>query len=407
MTKEVTMDDIRQQLHEVEDRLRSLRQEKARATKVREAARAVAVEAPEGDEGAPQFEAAQSASKAVQDIDGLIEKATDQQTALLRKLGDIEAGRSGFSSPGVSGWETAARKLDLASGELRVDVPARSLLAQTLPPSPTSPTSPLRRSASVGVTEADLPSTSNRWLFPVFSQQPFGATGADLVTTDFVLTFSNSQLTGGLTGGIERDPDSTATKAKLTPTVVLAYPQAKQYAAILDNVPSKVFDSQAAVRALLGTELARQLSERFDEACVDALEAANPPHSSTGTDLIQKIRHGISSMHDLGGSPSVIGLSAADAASLDLATDGTSQYIFIPATTGQQVVWRLLVREVPTIAHPTLVDPGVLGVSYLGEGSVLLNPYDGMDTNVVKARVEIEGLALHVRCVQQGAYQIY
>jgi hypothetical protein len=400
------MPELREQLEATESRLSALREEKQRAVTVAKAAKAAHEAVPDDSDDRPQFEAAMAANDAVKSIDLNIREIQEEQSTLLRRLADAEAGRSGFASPGVNGWEVAARKLDLAGGELRADVEAQSLLAgPALPPTPSSPVSPLRTRAANGASETDVP-TSNRWLYPVFTQQPFGGSSADLVTTDFVITFANDELTGGLTPEIEREPDSTSQKATMTPTVALAYPQAKQYAAILDAIPAKIFDSQEAVRALLGTELARQLSERFDAACVDALEAATPPHGSTGSDLVSRIRNGISAMADLGGEPSVIALSPSDAASLDLADDGSGAYLFIPDTTSQAVVWRLLVRESPTISAPTLIDPSRLGVSYLGEGSVLLNPYDGMDVNTVKARVEIEGLALHVRCAQQGAYRL-
>jgi hypothetical protein len=74
-------------------------------------------------------------------------------------------------------------------------------------------------------------------------------------------------------------------------------------------------------------------------------------------------------------------------------------------TTGQSVVWRLLVREVPSISHPTLIDPQKLGLIYTGQGSVLLDPYSSMTTNQVRARVEAEAV-MHVRDIQQGAFQI-
>jgi hypothetical protein len=68
-------------------------------------------------------------------------------------------------------------------------------------------------------------------------------------------------------------------------------------------------------------------------------------------------------------------------------------------------IWSLLVREVPSLSDPLLVDPALLGLSYVGTGEVLVDPYSAMTTNQVRARAEIEA-AFHVRNIAQGAYVI-
>jgi hypothetical protein len=395
------MKQIREQLQEIEGRLRTLREDRARVKRVFDAAKAAAEE----HESEQTMNAGVAAKESLQSVDRQIEAERERQTEILRQIGDVEAGMSGFAYPGVSGWETAARKLDLARGELRVDVAAQSLLAMvSLPTSPSDGASPLSVSVATGGATA-LPGTglaSNRWLYPVLQSVPIPEVGG-VVSTDFTIAYAEDQLTGGIEDA-ERDPDSVAEKPVVTADVALAEPKVRLFPAVLENVPSRIFDSQQAVRTLLGTELSRLLSESFDSYVVGVIEAASPPSDSTGSDLISQIRNAIADMHDLGGEPTVIALTPSDAATLDLSTDDGG-YVFIPGTTGQSVVWRLLVREVPSVTSPTLIDSQRLGLIYTGEGSVLLDPYSSMTTNQVRARVEAEAV-MHVRDIQQGAFQI-
>ena len=50
------------------------------------------------------------------------------QSALSHQLADAEQGRAGFASPGINGWDTAARTLSLAKGELQANVSGQTLL---------------------------------------------------------------------------------------------------------------------------------------------------------------------------------------------------------------------------------------------------------------------------------------
>jgi hypothetical protein len=110
--------NTRDQLAAVEDRLRRLRDERGRLAKLLEAAKSAVAE----HEGDATLGAAVAAKDAVQAVEQQIEAAQDEQISQLRALGDHDAGRSGFAFAGVDGWETAARKLSLSTGELRVDV---------------------------------------------------------------------------------------------------------------------------------------------------------------------------------------------------------------------------------------------------------------------------------------------
>ena len=155
--------EIREKLAQVETTLRGLREERGRAVKLRESAKAAYVkEADSGNEESPVYVAAKGAVDAVQEIDAKIAAASEEQTALLRQIGDMEAGMPGFTTPGLDGWGEIARQLDLDRGETRVDVPLGSLLAAgsfTAPPSGASSVSTIRVPMIEKVRD-------NRFLFP-------------------------------------------------------------------------------------------------------------------------------------------------------------------------------------------------------------------------------------------------
>jgi hypothetical protein len=383
--------DTREELARVEDQIRGLREERARAQKVRQAATA-AYEASQEDEAA--FKAAKAAVDAVKAIDSRLEEVGEQQTGLLRKLGDSEVGIAGFASPNVNGWHEASHKLSLADGRLRVDVNAQTLLqpgrAPALPRVPTQPTIPSP--------------VSSRWLYPIFEARPFGSRPGDVATTDFSLT---EDPVSGVVDGVEIPVASDEQKAVMTPTGALVTPTARTFAVVLGPVPAKVVDTQPALQQLLSVEMARQLDAAYDAHVVAKIEAANPPSGSTGTTLLERIRRAIADMRDLGGVPQYLAVTPQDAAGLDLSVHpGSGDYVFRVDLEGSGgVVWSLRVREVPSISAPTLIDPVRLGLSFVGEGSVLVDPFgSNLETNQVKIRTEAEAV-FSVRA-RSGAYVI-
>jgi hypothetical protein len=63
------------------------------------------------------------------------------------------------------------------------------------------------------------------------------------------------------------------------------------------------------------------------------------------------------------------------------------------------------VQEVPGISNPTLIDPVLLGILYIGGGRITVDPYgDGLRHNTVDIRVELE--ALYFVQDPAGAYVI-
>ena len=406
--QEVTMQQIKAQLEGIEEKLRGLREERARAVKVREAAKAAVAASPDGEEGEPAYQAAQASVTAVNEIEQRIDAEQQRQMELLKSLGDYEHGRSGFTLGGVSGWEKASRELDLGRGELRVGVEAASLVAQSVSPTPPAPSFP--RAVPVGgagAADATAPGTTNRWTYPVFNYTPFGPSPGDLVTTDFVVSFTQDPASG-LTGVERVDPAaSTPDKTTLPLSAALATPAAHQFAVIAEALPAVIFNNQGALQQLLSVEMGRRLSEAIDSHVVDTIEATSGlPSGSTGANLIERIRNGIASMHNAGGAPSVIALTPGDAATLDLSTDaGGYVFVRIAGTAGQQTVWRLAVRESPSVNAPLLIDPERLGVLFLGNAEVLADPFSSLKQNLVRVRVEAEG-RMHVRNIRQGARAI-
>lgn len=378
----------RENLEDLEARLRALRDEKGRATKVAEVAKAAAA-ASDSDE---TMAAAQGAVDTVRSIEAKIEQAQSEQVAALRQIGDAEAGLSGFSSPGLDGWHEASRKLSLSEGALRVDVGAQSLLqpsiAPSLPRSPTSSTVPA--------------APSRRWLYPGLEAKPFSG---DLSATDYTVTWDLTELTA-LTG-VEIEPATDTEKASISPTIGLATVAASTFAVVLDSVPSQLFDNQDSLRQFLSIEMGRRISDAVDEHVVNAIETAAPPNGSTGSTLVKQVRNAIAAMRNLGGEPTLIALTPSAAATLDLSEDTAGHQIFRVDLEGSgSPVWSLQVRESPSVAAPLLVDPRRLGVVYLGDGTVLVDPFGpNLRVNQVAIRAEVTGRA-HVRNAQQGAYVI-
>jgi hypothetical protein len=375
-----TNPNVRERLAELEARLRSLRGERSRAQKVFEIAKATAESVPEGEDNDAQVDTAQSARDAVKSVESEIAKVEEEQKGLLRQL----AGSAGFS--GVNGWADAARRIDLARGETRVDMAAQSLLqaqigsgAYRAPGSATSVTTPSERAAAGQI------------LYSAFPQQ--GLAGAEFAISDFTISFSASGVTG-----VERPVDATTEKADVPATVALATPQVRQFAVTIHDVPAKLFDNFGALTAFLEQEMRRRLDLAIDEHVVGKIVAATPPSGSTGTGLVEQVRHAVAASRALGASPSVLALNPTDAAALDLTTVGADGlYLFaVRDTSSSSPLWALSVIESPAVDDPLVLDPARLGVLYAGTGTILADPYSGMESNLVRVRVEVEAY-LHVR----------
>ncbi|MCW3064782.1 MAG: hypothetical protein JWN32_1954 [Solirubrobacterales bacterium] len=352
-------------------------------------------------QSSPEFKAAQRSVEELNDAEDRLEELQAVQIGILEMIGggvkigggtDRNGPRSGDSVTG-DGWSHAAHELDLAVGRMRVDMPARDLLAAVT----VTPSEGLSAPATMApfVPKAQ----DRRFLYPEFPRAE--VEHGDLAITEFKQTGSRN-----LSGDVERDPVATTEKAKLSLGITLETPALRQFAAVIEEVPSKLFEAIPALEAFLQNELQYQLDLAVDEHTVAQIAAATPAHGKTGAGLIERVRNGVSAMRALGAQPSVLALSPTDAAALDLTTTGADKaYVFATRDSGSaSPLWSLRIVESPTISAPLLLDPALLGVFYSAMGTILADPYTGLTSNQVRVRVEIDGL-LHVRDVS-GAYLI-
>ncbi|MEK6251990.1 MAG: hypothetical protein AABM43_08620 [Actinomycetota bacterium] len=388
------MNDLTTQLREVQDRIRSLRQEKPRAeaelTRAREAYN------PEANNARAQFDRAREAMHAVGEIKDEISTLESEEEKLLGELADLEGGMPGEAQSrlGVGtgrGWSAVASQIDVQRGELRADVPLASVLAQAPTPAQTPPTNgrPTAQAAP-----------SNRWLFPVLPAEDFPVSAggeAEYVANDYVVEFSQTAVSG-----VERAVDQTDEKAVLPVDVNLAVVNARQFALVIENLPSKVLSARRALQDFLSREVGRRLNDHWDAAVVAAVESGSPPAFTATGDLVADVRHAIAEMRDRGGLPQYLVLDPAAAADLDLSVEpGTGDYVFrVDAEGSGSPTWSLRVREAPSISGPTLIDPTAF-ITFLGGATVLFDPYSGLSTNLVRVRVEFEAAA-HRRSVETG-----
>ena len=121
-----------------------------------------------------------------------------------------------------------------------------------------------------------VPAHDTRFLYPAFPFAPLDP--GELGIVDFKATAAS-----GVTGTAERDPMSTATKAKLDTDIDLETRDVRQFALTLDDIPNKLFD---AVEEPLGAFLEREgryaLDKSLDAHVLAAINASAPPFGQTG-----------------------------------------------------------------------------------------------------------------------------
>jgi hypothetical protein len=102
--------------------------------------------------------------------------------------------------------------------------------------------------------------------------------------------------------------------------------------------------------------------------------------------------------NELGTNPSVVALSPADAVELDLFTTGADDaYAFALRDSGSSSpLFGLRIVETAAVTNPLLIDPPALGLLYVGQAALEVDPYSGFKENV--STVRLEGNVLyHVR----------
>jgi hypothetical protein len=208
-----------------------------------------------------------------------------------------------------------------------------------------------------------------------------------------------------VTGDVERDPMATSEKAKLALKVEHVQDSVRQFAALVEDVPVKLFDVLDNLTAFLRNELLYQLERGVDAHTISRILAADPLAGGAGRQLVAEVRYAIAILRDVGANPSVLALNPATAASLDLMTDGSGNYLFTTRLAGaSSPLFALRVVEVPGLANPVVIDPAKSAMFYVATGQVIVDPYTGLDVNTVRVRTELEALT-HVRDAT-GAYVV-
>lgn len=386
----------REELQRSRERVRSLREERQRLSAILDQAKA-AVDEHESD---ATVNAALAAKHSVDEVSSQLEAAQDEQTRLLQRLGDAEAGYAGGAFAGVNGWGDVARTLDLERGELRADVPLGGLMQQ-----------PMMAGVSVGGDPSSVSTVrapfvqqplDRRFIYPVFPRQTLDL-GA-LAVVDYRQDAVSGS--GSVTGDVMRDPTSVAPKAELDVGITAGSEDVEQFAITIDNVPEVLFSAEPALQSFLRSRMQHVLDSAIDTHVISQILDATPPSGSSGSGRIEQVRNAVADTRAHGATPSVLVLNPDDAAALDLTTTGADDaYVFATRSTGSaSPLWSLAIVEVPSLTDPILIDPALLGVLYAGTATILIDPYTGLKTNTVRLRLELEAL-LHVRS-PAGAYVV-
>ncbi len=409
-TCEVAEAPLREKLTQIESELSEAREE--RAVRVRERDKTRNEYANSGDlsTGTQTFKRAERASEELRECDDRIADLQKAQVGALKMLGrDTPRGgrdQNGPRSGDFAGdaWAQAARALGTHP---RGGGDPFSMAADSFLNAPFA--AGFKVSPSEGLTEPSFmapfveKALDLRFLYPSFQRTRLEK--GELALWDYKQKGSRT-----VTGEVERDPVSTEEKATLDLEVELETPSLRTFAVVVANVPVKLLEAEEALRAFLETEMAYQVNLAVDRHVLAQIAAAAPPVGETGATIIEKVRTAVSAMRALGAQPTMLALSPTDAAALDTmktGTGGLEQYIFVGE--GNEVgsvpsLFGLAVLELPHIEKPMLLDPKIAGVLYSATGLLLIDPYSGMTKNVVRLRMEVEGL-LHVRDVS-GVYII-
>ena len=202
-----------------------------------------------------------------------------------------------------------------------------------------------------------------------------------------------------LTGSVSRALDATSDKASLDSTITLVNEALQQMAVIIPDLPNGVLESVPRLTDFLNQEGQFQISKALDAHAMSQIIAAAPPFGTSGSDIVAKIRNGISSMRAEGANPNVVVLNPTDAASLDLFADAGGLKFPLRDTGSASPLFGLQVVERAGAAGTEpiyLLDTSMLGRYYLGGLRFDADPYSGFAKNLTTLRLEMKAL-FHVR----------
>jgi hypothetical protein len=407
-TCQVAEAPLKEKLKSIEAELSGAREENAVLRHARDQARAEYAKSRDTDPNSQPFKRATKAVEELTESDNRLEELRSVQVGVLKMLGkggnraggDRNGPRSSDYS-GHDGWASIASGIDLEQGRSRVDVPLSDLLRG-------EPMAGVIVTPSGGLTSPQYlePFTplprDVRHIWPYFPGEQ---------VDPGIMSVANYKQTGSrtVTGEIERDPVATTSKAKLGLAVTLETPPLKQLAIVVNEIPAKLLEAVDTFGEWLQAELSYQLSLALDQHVIKQWIAATPPHGKEGSTMVEQSRNGKAAMLGNGAHPTLLALTPAEAAALDVQKTGTAgleSYLFSSRDSGSSSpIWGLNEVEIPTgLDKPTLLDPLTLGYLYLGGARFQVDPWSGLDTNLLRARLECEVL-LHVRNAV-GAYRI-
>ncbi len=225
-----------------------------------------------------------------------------------------------------------------------------------------------------------------RWLWSSLPVQPVGP---ETTSVD-----DWSQAARSLAGDVERALAATTEKAVLTVDLAFANTALKTLAVLITDVPTQLLASMTAARSWLNSEGLYQLQTALDGHVQAQITAATPTTEAFATDVLTSLRNGVGSMRANGYNPNLLAVDTTDAATLDLLSDNTNNYILSSpgARIGPHMVWDVQTVEVTGSAVPTLIDTTRVGQLYVGGMDVLFDPYSKLSTNLVQVRFEMSCL---------------
>jgi hypothetical protein len=193
---------------------------------------------------------------------------------------------------------------------------------------------------------------------------------------------------GVASGTVERDPMGTGEKAVVDVTIDLDSADARQFAAIVDDLPNQLFESEPALMGVLQTSLGRELEQALDSHILTKIEAAGVPLVSAGSTVVEKLAYAAADIRAAGGNADFALISEADKVAIDLtvADDIPNGYPF-----------GLTIIASPFIASGDgLVADRSAAVLYAGTAKFDVDPFTGFSVNESRVRLEYNAL-FHVR----------
>jgi HK97 family phage prohead protease len=220
-----------------------------------------------------------------------------------------------------------------------------------------------------------------RWLYPVL---PTTAV-SDSTTAVQYLRQSARSLAGT---AVIRPLDSTTTKPETSTTVEFQTLQLSQVATVSSGIP-RIMSAQPMFQSLVEQDLRLSIGDGLDEVVRRGISTAGTSAAVTGTDVLQKVRKGVTVIQSNGYSPNVLAIDPAGAEALDLLQTAGSEkfYVWGPGRAAPTGPFGLTMR-VWKNAGTALLDADAFGRLYVSPMELRSFEADGGLTNKQNVRLE-------------------